>query len=126
MLTPLLPHSSPSPITLTPATVSREDTDMSWCDAAGAASSAEDRILAEMGPYENYVIGLLTNCGSLGLDRMHNLLRVFVVGEPKYEGKTQEQLAAFLHVRGGGDAVVAVAVVGAAGCGLRGCGRSRP
>jgi anaphase-promoting complex subunit 2 len=46
-----------------------------------------------------YVIpGLLTNFGTLGLDRMHNLLRVFVVGEPKYAGKTQEQLAAFLQV----------------------------
>lgn len=71
---------------------------MSWSDDARASSSAEDRLIAEMGPYENFIIGLLTNCGTLPLDRLHNMLRVFVVGEPKYEGKTQEQLAAFLQV----------------------------
>eukprot|EP00775_Hariotina_reticulata_P008508 gene8508-8690_t len=78
--------------------VSFEDTDMSWRGDSGTASTAEDRIVAEMGPYENYIIGLLTNFGTLALDRMHNLLRVFVVGEPKYTGQTQEQLAAFLQV----------------------------
>lgn len=83
---------------LCPSTVSREVTDFSWQEDTGVSGSAEDRVLAEMGPYENYIIGLLTNCGTLSLDRLHNMLRVFVVGEPKYEGKTQEQLAAFLHI----------------------------
>lgn len=78
--------------------VSREVTDLSWQEDTGASSSVEDRVLAEMGPYENYVMGLLTNCGILSIDRLHNMLRVFVVGEPKYEGKTQEQLAALLQI----------------------------
>jgi anaphase-promoting complex subunit 2 len=81
--------------------VSREVTDASWADDAHTASTAEDRIVAEMGPFENYIIGLLTNCGSLPLDRLHNMLRVFVVGEPKYEGRSQEQLGAFLAIMAG-------------------------
>lgn len=80
------------------SSVSREVTDLSWQEDTGASGSAEDRTIAEMGPYENYIIGLLTNCGMLSLDRLHNMLRVFVVGEPKYEGKTHEQLAAFLQI----------------------------
>lgn len=51
---------------------------------------------AEMGPYENYIMGMLTNFGALPCERLHNMLRVFVVGEPKYEGRSQEQLGAFL------------------------------
>jgi hypothetical protein len=37
--------------------VSFEDTDMSWRADSGTANTAEDRIIAEMGPYENYIIG---------------------------------------------------------------------
>lgn len=51
-----------------------------------------------MGPFENFIMGMLTNLGNLSLDRLHNMLRVFVVGEPKYEGRSQEQLAGFLQV----------------------------
>lgn len=49
-----------------------------------------------MGPFENYIMGMLTNFGALPCERLHNMLRVFVVGEPKYEGRSQEQLGAFL------------------------------
>ena len=76
-----------------------EANDLSWEDAAGGAGAggnAEDAALAEMAPFENYILGILTNFSSVALDRLHNLLRVFVVGEPKYEGRSQEQLAAFL------------------------------
>lgn len=56
-----------------------------------------------MAPFENYILGILTNFSAVSLDRLHNLLRVFVVGEPKYEGRSQEQLAAFLaHLQAGG------------------------
>jgi len=59
--------------------------------------------LADMAPFENYILGILTNFSSVALDRLHNLLRVFVVGEPKYEGRSQEQLGAFLaHLVGQG------------------------
>lgn len=78
--------------------MSTEATDLSWDDAsgAGAGGAAEEAALADMAPFENYILGILTNFSSVALDRLHNLLRVFVVGEPKYEGRTQEQLAAFL------------------------------
>lgn len=76
-----------------------EETDMSWQeDTAGSSNSAEDRLIAEMAPFENYIIGILTNFSALPLDRLHNMLRMFVVGEPKYEGHSQEQLAGFLQV----------------------------
>lgn len=77
---------------------SRETTDFSWQEAAGGVSSAEDRLVAEMAPFENYIQGMLTNFGQLALERLHNMLRVFVVGEPKYEGRSQDQLAAFLQL----------------------------
>jgi anaphase-promoting complex subunit 2 len=51
-----------------------------------------------MAPFENYIQGMLTNFGQLALERLHNMLRVFVVGEPKYEGRSQDQLAAFLQL----------------------------
>lgn len=79
-------------------TASYEATDYSWQDASGPSASAEDRLVAEMGPFENYIIGMLTNLGALPADRLHNMLRVFVVGEPKYEGRSQEQLAGFLQL----------------------------
>jgi hypothetical protein len=63
-------------------------------DPQAAASSEEERLLAEMAPYENYVIGMLTNFESLTLERLHNMLRMFVIN-PKYD-KSQEQLADFL------------------------------
>lgn len=77
---------------------SRESTDYSWKETGGPAASAEDRLAAEMGPFENYIMGMLTNFGALPCERLHNMLRVFVVGEPKYEGRSQEQLASFLQL----------------------------
>lgn len=50
-----------------------------------------------MAPFENFILGILTNFSSVALERLHNLLRVFVVGEPKYEGRSQEQLASYLN-----------------------------
>jgi Anaphase promoting complex (APC) subunit 2 len=49
-----------------------------------------------MAPFENVILGLLTNAGPLPLERLHGLLRVFVVSEPRYEGRSQEQLAAYM------------------------------
>ncbi len=74
-----------------------EATDMSWHADSGGATSAEEKLIAEMSPYENFIIGILTNFSAVPLDRMHSLLRMFVVSEPKYD-KSQEQLAAFLQV----------------------------
>ena len=48
-----------------------------------------------MAVYEQYVMGMLTNFdGGLPIDRIHNMLKMFVV-DPPYD-KTAEQLAAFM------------------------------
>ncbi len=51
--------------------------------------------MQEMAMYESYIMGLLTNFDEgLPLDRIHNMLKMFVV-EPVYD-KSAEQLSAFL------------------------------
>jgi hypothetical protein len=92
----------PTPPNRTPPPVSTEAADLSWEDAAAGGAAGEPggaaaAALAEMAPFENYILGVLTNFSAVALDRLHNLLRVFVVGEPKYEGRSQEQLAAYLQ-----------------------------
>jgi anaphase-promoting complex subunit 2 len=49
-----------------------------------------------MAVFEQYVMGMLTNFeGGLPLNRIHNMLKMFVV-EPPYD-KTSEQLEGFLR-----------------------------
>ena len=59
-----------------------------------AGSSAEEAEAAEMKVYEQYVMGMLTNFPSMPIERIHNMLKMFVV-EPAYD-KTQAQLEKFL------------------------------
>ena len=59
-----------------------------------AESSAEEIEAAEMKVYEQYVMGMLTNFPSMPIERIHNMLKMFVV-EPAYD-KTQAQLEKFL------------------------------
>jgi anaphase-promoting complex subunit 2 len=68
--------------------------DDSSAGGGGAVASAEDQAAAGMKVYEQYVIGMLTNFPSLPLDRIHNMLKMFV-SEPPYD-RTSDQLAAFL------------------------------
>lgn len=56
----------------------------------GAAGSQA----AGMTVYEQYVVGMLTNFDALSLDRIHNMLKMFVA-DPPYD-KTAAQLEAFL------------------------------
>jgi anaphase-promoting complex subunit 2 len=63
-------------------------------DGAGAVASAEEQAAAEMAVYEQYVVGMLTNFESLSLERIHNMLKMFV-SEPPYD-KSAAQLEAFL------------------------------
>lgn len=44
-------------------------------EAAATVSSPGDALLAEMAPYEVYILGMLTNYPSLPLDRIHAMLR---------------------------------------------------
>lgn len=93
-------HPPPRPPNLPPKPASTEACDLSWDDAAAGAppppAGAAAAALSEVAPFENYILGVLTNFSAVSLDRLHNLLRVFVVGEPKYEGRSQEQLGAYL------------------------------
>ena len=51
--------------------------------------------MQEMGMYEQYVLGMLTNFDAgLPLDRIHNMLKMFVPGQG-YD-KSSDQLADFL------------------------------
>lgn len=63
-------------------------------DAGGAVASAEEQAAAEMAVYEQYVIGMLTNFDSLSLERIHNMLKMFV-SEPPYD-KSAAELEALL------------------------------
>ena len=87
------------------ATFGAAAADDSTAGGGGAVASAEDQAAAGMKVYEQYVIGMLTNFPSLPLDRIHNMLKMFV-SEPPYD-RTSEQLAAFLAQLVAEDKVVA-------------------
>ena len=56
-----------------------------------------DQVLVQqdMAVYETYIMGMLTNFDAgMPLDRIHNMLKMFVV-DPPYD-KSADQLAAFL------------------------------
>ncbi|RWW68275.1 hypothetical protein BHE74_00024221, partial [Ensete ventricosum] len=42
-----------------------------------------------------FIVGMLTNFGSMTLDRIHNTLKMFCVAEPSYD-KSLQQLQSFL------------------------------
>lgn len=50
----------------------------------------------EMGVYESYIVGMLTNLGSLPLDKIHNMLKMYVSGSDVKFNKTPQQLSTFL------------------------------
>jgi len=53
--------------------------------------------------YESYIMGMLANLGKLPLDRIHNMLKMFVAGSDHKYNKTPHELSAFLQqmVKGG-------------------------
>lgn len=64
-------------------------------DAAGVSVSAQEE--EEMDVYLSYIVGMLTNLGSLPLKTIHNNLKTFVTGSDIRYNKTPQQLAAFLQ-----------------------------
>lgn len=60
-----------------------------------SVASVEEQLLKEMTIYEKFILGMLTNFGSMTLDRIHNTLKMFCVAEPPYD-KTIQQLQSFL------------------------------
>jgi anaphase-promoting complex subunit 2 len=60
------------------------------------AIQAKAQEAEEMKVYESYIVGMLTNLGPLPLERIHNMLKMFVTGsELKYD-KTPQELSSFL------------------------------
>lgn len=60
-----------------------------------AVASAEEQEAAGMRVYQQYVVGMLTNFDSLPLERIHNMLKMFV-SDPPYD-KTLQQARAHTH-----------------------------
>ena len=54
-----------------------------------AVATAEEQEAAGMRVYEQYVLGMLTNFDSLPLERIHNMLKMFVA-EPPYDKSAQQ------------------------------------
>lgn len=67
-------------------------------DGEGGGDGLEDGRKVDdadaMAQFEPFVMGMLTNFDSLPLDRIHNMLKMFVV-DPPYD-RTMEQLSAFM------------------------------
>lgn len=63
-------------------------------EGESAVASMEDQLQQEMNVYESYVLGMLTNFDALPLDRIHNMLKMFV-SDPPYD-KSLHQLQSFL------------------------------
>ncbi|POO03500.1 Anaphase-promoting complex subunit [Trema orientale] len=60
-----------------------------------SVASVEDQLRKEMTVYEKFIMGMLTNFGSMALDRIHNTLKMFCVADPSYD-KSLQQLQSFL------------------------------
>jgi len=66
---------------------------------AGASMAAE-QLAQENKVYEQYIMGMLTNLESLPLQRIHNMLKMFVAASGADRGydRTESELQRFLHV----------------------------
>ncbi|CAL8992580.1 unnamed protein product [Prunus brigantina] len=58
-----------------------------------SVASVEDQLHKEMTVYK-FILGMLTNFGSMALDRTHNTLKMFCIADPPYD-KTLQQLQSF-------------------------------
>ncbi|CAA0828665.1 Anaphase-promoting complex subunit 2 [Striga hermonthica] len=64
-------------------------------DGDRSVASVEDQLRKEMTVYEKFITGMLTNFGSMALDRIHNTLKMFCTSDPTYD-KSLQQLQSFL------------------------------
>ncbi|KAJ0973209.1 hypothetical protein J5N97_021168 [Dioscorea zingiberensis] len=64
-------------------------------EGENSVASVEEQLRKEMTVYEKFIVGMLTNFGSMALDRIHNTLKMFCVAEPAYD-KSLQQLQSFL------------------------------
>jgi anaphase-promoting complex subunit 2 len=63
-------------------------------DQAVSVAAQEEE---EMEVYESYIAGMLKNIGQLPLERIHNMLKMFVTGSDMKYNKTPQQLSMFLQ-----------------------------
>lgn len=79
-------------------TVQRKTGALRALDDEMMEGTAEDdlhaQVMDSMDKYEPFVLGMLTNFDSLPLDRIHNMLKMFVI-DPPYD-RTIEQLSAYM------------------------------
>ncbi|KAI3816668.1 hypothetical protein L1987_16371 [Smallanthus sonchifolius] len=64
-------------------------------EAETSVASVEDQLKKEMAVYEKFIFGMLTNIGNMGLERIHNSLKIFCATNPVYD-KSIQQLQSFL------------------------------
>ncbi|KAJ0861913.1 putative cullin, anaphase-promoting complex subunit 2, cullin domain superfamily [Helianthus annuus] len=64
-------------------------------EAETSVASVEDQLRKEMTVYEKFIIGMLRNVGNMGLERIHNSLKIFCATPPIYD-KSIQQLQSFL------------------------------
>ncbi|TVU01173.1 hypothetical protein EJB05_53386 [Eragrostis curvula] len=64
-------------------------------EGESSVASVEEQLKKEMTVYEKFIIGMLTNFGSMTLDRIHNTLKMFCIADPSYD-KSLQQLQSFL------------------------------
>ncbi|XP_040378960.1 anaphase-promoting complex subunit 2 [Oryza brachyantha] len=64
-------------------------------EGESSIASVEEQLRKEMTVYQKFIIGMLTNFGSMTLDRIHNTLKMFCIAEPSYD-KSLQQLQGFL------------------------------
>jgi anaphase-promoting complex subunit 2 len=74
---------------------STEDMDEDGTEGQSVSVVAQDE--EEMETYESYICGMLKNMGQLPLDRIHNMLKMFVTGSDMKYDKTPQQLSLFLQ-----------------------------
>jgi len=75
---------------------SDHDMDMEFDHGDSLAVSLHAQEEEEMGVFESYIVGMLTNMGQLPLDRIHNMLKMYVSGSDVKFNKTPQQLSSFL------------------------------
>ncbi|KAJ3681820.1 hypothetical protein LUZ60_014393 [Juncus effusus] len=60
-----------------------------------SVASVEEQLRKEMTVFEKFIMGMLTNFGSMTLDRIHNTLKMFCTSDPTYD-KSLQQLQSFM------------------------------
>jgi anaphase-promoting complex subunit 2 len=75
----------------------QNSSDMYDDDDEGFAVSLSVQEEEEIKAYESYIVAMLSNLGQLPLERIHNMLKMFVTGTEHRYNRTPQQLSMFLQ-----------------------------